>query len=256
MISRTAASPVAAEGRETLRLSTPVALWWVWVAFVVANVVDYAVQGLPSARFGVVISAILLLGTGLAYTLALRPRVIMEEPGLTVVNPFRVHHVPWRLIQHVGTGEWVRVHYDHAGGNEAGQEGTGTKGTGGKKLDCWALYVSSRAKRKIARGAVRPRRGLFISPRTTQWLEGGGAGAGYGQPPSRRLPDEARRLASLPVAQALAERLDSRAARERAREDTGAGPGEAVRAAASWSWPAIAAVAVPALILVIVAVIA
>lgn len=241
MTSRTAASPVTAEGRETLRLATPVALWWIWVAFVTANVVDYAAQGLPSARFGAVISAILLLGTGLTYALALRPRVIMDEHGLTVVNPFRVHHVPWRLIQHVGTGEWVRVRYAGKGADE-------------KKLDCWALYVSSRAKRKIARGASRPRRGLFISPRTTQWLEGDGGGSGdgtgpgYGQPGSR-LPDEARRLASLPVAQALAERLDSRAARERAR--AAPPPGGAVR---SWSWPAIAAVAVPALILLVVAV--
>lgn len=245
MTSRTAASPVTAEGRETLRLPTPVALWWVWVAFVAANVADYAVQGLPSARFGAVISAILLLGTGLAYALALQPRVIVDSSGLTVVNPFRVHHVPWRLIQHVSTGEWVRVHY------------AGVEETGGKKLDCWALYVSSRAKRRIARGAARPRRGLFTSPRTAQWLEGDGAGTGhgYGRPQSQ-LPEEARRLASLPVAQALAERLDSRAARERAREDTGAGPGEVARAAAGWSWPAIAAAAVPALILVIVAAIA
>jgi hypothetical protein len=242
MPPRTAASPVAAEGRQTLRLSPPVALWWVWVAFVTANVADYAVQGLPSARFGAVISAILLLGTGLAYTLALRPRVIADSSGLTVVNPFRTHHVPWRLIRHVDTGEWVRVHYDHAGE---------------KKLDCWALYVSSRARRKIARGAARSRRGgLFASPRTAQWLEGDSAGSGYGTgpgygQPSSRQPAEARRLASLPVAQALAERLDARAARERARE-----PEEAVRAVASWSWPTIAAAVVPALILVIVAVIA
>lgn len=243
MTPRTAAAPVTAEGRETLRLSTPVALWWVWVAFVMANVADYAVQGPPSARFGAVISAILLLGTGLAYALALRPRVIVDSSGLTVVNPFRVHHVPWRLIRHVGTGEWVRVDYDHAG-----------EGADGKKLDCWALYVSSRAKRKIARGPARPRRGLFTSARTAQWLEGDSAGAGYGQP-SSQLPEEARRLASLPVAQALAERLDSRAARERAHQAR-PGDAEAARAEASWSWPAIAAAAVPALILVIVAVIA
>jgi hypothetical protein len=238
MPSRTAASPVAAEGGETLRLSPPVVLWWVWVAFVTANVADYAVQGPPSARFGAVISAILLLGTGLAYTLALRPRVIAGSSGLTVVNPFRVHHVPWRLIQRVGTAEWVRVHYAE-----------------GKKLDCWALYVSSRAKRKIARGAARPRRGLFANPRTARWLEGGGGREpGYGQP-SPRVPDEVRRLASLPVAQALAERLDARAARERAGAALPGGA-EAARAVASWSWPAIAAVAAPALILVIVAVFA
>jgi len=41
--------------RETLRLAPPVIFWWVWVAFVAVNVVDYAVQGLPSARFGATI---------------------------------------------------------------------------------------------------------------------------------------------------------------------------------------------------------
>src|ERR1700677_2969018 len=129
--SRAASATGASAGdREVIRLAPPVVLWWGWIAFVALNVVDYAVQGLPSARFGAVISAILLLGTGLAYTLALRPRVVLDAGGLTVVNPFRAHRVPWRLITSVDTGEWVRVRYGD-----------------GRKLECWALYVSARAKR-------------------------------------------------------------------------------------------------------------
>ena len=81
--------------RATLRLHPPVILWWVWVAFVLANVVDYAAQGLPSARFGALLAAVLLLVTGVVYTLALRPKVIEDGDGLTVVNPFRVHRLPW-----------------------------------------------------------------------------------------------------------------------------------------------------------------
>jgi len=235
---------VSEETRAVFRLAPPVALWWVWVAFVVVNVGDYAVQGLPSARFGTVISAILLLVTGLVYTLALRPKVVADDSGLTVVNPFRVHRVPWRLIKSVDTGEWVRVHHAPA---EAGEDGAGTR-----RLDCWALYVSARAKRKIARGPARPRPSLFFagSRATSAWLAGAGAGTGGGggggsaREPSR-LPEEARYLASLPVAKALAVRLDSRAARERARER---GTGTADGATASWSWPAIAAVVIPAAI--------
>jgi len=237
---------VSEETRAVFRLAPPVALWWVWVAFVVVNVGDYAVQGLPSARFGTVISAILLLVTGLVYTLALRPKVVADDSGLTVVNPFRVHRVPWRLIKSVDTGEWVRVHHAPA---EAGEDGAGTR-----RLDCWALYVSARAKRKIARGPARPRPSLFFagSRATSAWLAGAGAGGGTGteggggsaREPSR-LPEEARYLASLPVAKALAVRLDSRAARERARER---GTGTADGATASWSWPAIAAVVIPAAI--------
>lgn len=221
--------------REVIRLGTPVILWWAWVAFAAVNVADYAVQGLPSARFGSVIAAILLLATGLAYTLALRPRVVADAHGVTVVNPFRVHRVPWRLITSVDTGEWVRLRVGE-----------------GRALNCWALYVSARAKRKIARGPGRPRRGmLFGSRETARWLEGGGAGGS-----SSRLPDEARYLASLPVARALALRLDKRAERERARTP-GSGPvsgGSLAGAAASrWSWPALAAVVLPALILLAVA---
>jgi hypothetical protein len=216
---------VPAQDREVIRLAPPVALWWLWVAFVVANVADYAIQGLPRARFGAVGSAVLLLVTGLMYTLALRPRVVADGAGLTVVNPFRVHRIPWRLITSVDTAEWVRVRY-RAGADD-------------RILHCWALYVSGRARRKIARGPARPAWRPF-------WR-------GFGSPPDEnsRLPEEARYLASLPVPQAVAIRLDARAGRERARAGgSGQGPGPA--AAASWSWPALAAVVIPALILLIV----
>ena len=211
--------------RSTLRLHPPVILWWVWVAFVLANAADYAAQGLPSARFGSVLAAILLLGTGLAYTLALRPKVIEDGDGLTVVNPFRVHHLPWPLIDAVDTGEWVRVRF------------------AGRAVNCWALYVSTRARRKIAVGAAAGTAGV---PRRLRGLVAA-APPGYAQP-SSRLPDEALRLASLPVSVALAARLDSRAERERKRAEANATEAKTVTAA--WSWLAVAAVAVPALILI------
>jgi len=214
--------------RSTLRLHPPVILWWVWVAFAAANVVDYAAQGLPSARFGSILAAILLLGTGLAYTLALRPKVIEDGDGLTVVNPFRVHHLPWPLIDAVDTGEWVRVRF------------------AGRAVNCWALYVSTRARRKIAVGAAAGTAGV---PRRLRGLVAA-APPGYAQP-SSRLPDEALRLASLPVSAALAARLDSRAERERKRAEANAI--EAKTATTAWSWPAVAAVAVPALILIVLA---
>lgn len=228
-----------AQDREVIRLAPPVALWWFWVVFVAANVADYAIQGLSSARFGAVGSALLLFVTGLMYTLALRPRVVVDGPGVTVVNPFRAYSVPWRLITSVDTGEWVRVHY-RDGAAEAGGPGPGPAD---RTLHCWALYVSSRARRKIARGPARPRRGLLAR--------------GFGAPPQEnsRLPEEARYLASLPVTKAVAIRLDTRADRERARAPAGAGQagqdaGDSTTA--SWSWFALAAVVVPALVLLAV----
>jgi hypothetical protein len=211
---------------ETFRLAPPVALWWTWLGFVAANVADYVAQGMPPARFSAVLAAVLLQVTGLAYTLALRPRVIASGDGITVLNPLRTHAVPWRLVTAVDTGEWVRVHYAPQAAAGPGVPG----GAAGKSVDCWALYVSARARRKIAAG---PRR---LSPAKTRHRD-----------PLSRLPEEARYLASLPPAEAMAVRLDTRAGRERARA---AGDGEQPPAAtARWSWPALAAVAIPALAL-------
>jgi len=55
-----------AAGREVYRLGTPVVLWWVWVAFALANVIDLAVQR-SHLHTALVIDAIVLLVTGLAY---------------------------------------------------------------------------------------------------------------------------------------------------------------------------------------------
>jgi len=274
--------------RETFRLAPPVIFWWVWVAFVAANVADYAVQGLPSARFGAVVGAILLLVTGVAYTLALRPKVIASADGITVLNPYRTHLVPWRLVTLVDTGEWVQVHYAPASapdraGAEAGDAGAEDPGDGSggtadagagtgaarargfaaassasdKTVHCWALYVSARAKRKIASPPRAPRQpgllgfglGRGGSGRGARTAAGDwpGTSAGYA---SSRLPEEARYLASLPPAKAMAIRLDSRADRERARLDNSNRPPQAT---AAWSWPAIAAVAVPAVVLLAIA---
>jgi hypothetical protein len=245
--------------REVFRLAPPLILWWVWVAFAVVNIADFAIQG-ASVRFALVVSAILLTITGLAYALALRPRVIAEPAGLTIVNPFRDHHVPWAAIQAVDTGEWVRVHC--AQGREA-DPGSGSS-PASNAISCWALYLSARTKRRAVR-AARPARARSSAESSRRRSAGfgrlslpgmlGTAGQAPGYEASSRLPEEARYLASLPAAKAIAVRLDARAARERARagQAGAAGPGGTVTV--RWAWPPTAAVALPALVLVIVAVV-
>jgi len=236
--------------REVFRLAPPVILWWVWVAFAAANVADFAIEGAP-ARFAIVVSAILVTITGLAYALALRPRVIAEPSGLTIVNPFRDHHVPWAAIQAVDTGEWVRVHYA-PGEAAAGQAAAGPPGVpspqssaASKAVSCWALYISARTKRRVARPAPRPRAGLPRPLPVSSVFTTPGPEPGYAE--KSRLPEEAKYLASLPAAKAIAVRLDTRAGRERAR------PGLALEnpVTARWSWPPIAAVVLPVLALLI-----
>jgi hypothetical protein len=236
------------ENREVFRLAPPLIFWWVWVAFAVANVADFAIQG-ASARFAIVVSAILVAITGLAYVLALRPRVIAERSGLTIVNPFRDHHVPWAAITAVDTGEWVRVHYaPNAAATDAPPSSAASKA-----VSCWALYISARTKRRAARPArpaPRRRSGLlrplsYSSAFTTPEPE-----PGYAE--RSRLPEEAKYLASLPPAKTIAVLLDTRAGRERARR----GPDSETpknTVTARWSWPPVAAVVLPALALLIVA---
>jgi hypothetical protein len=245
--------------RETFRLAPPVVFWWGWLVFVALNVIDYAVQGLPSARFGTVLGAILLLVTGLAYTLALRPRVHAGTDGITVVNPYRTHFVPWRRITAVDTGEWVEIHYERSPGSGSADgvsPGSGPPSSAGSvTLHCWALYVSTRARRRIAAGPPRPRDQL---PRGLRGMLRGDSAPSRGAVPGRsRVPEEAQYLASLPPAKAMALRLDSQAARKRASPDnsirSGGSPGVAPNSA-RWSWLALAAVVLPALFLIGVAV--
>jgi hypothetical protein len=213
-------------------------LWWVWVAFAVANIADFAIQG-ASARFVTVVSVLLVTITGLAYALALRPRVIADQAGLTIVNPFRDHHVPWTAIQAVDTGEWVRVH------------------AASQAISCWALYISARTKRRAARvgrsgPAARPRRGGLLRPALPAMFDPATAAGQLGDGHAR-LPQEAKYLASLPAAKAIAVRLGTRADTERARaQRAGSGP-PAVPVMASWAWPPLAAVVLPALALLITA---
>ncbi len=265
--------------REVFRLAPPLILWWVWVAFAVANVVDFAVQG-TSVRFTVVVSAILVTVTGLVYALALRPRVIAEQAGLTIVNPFRDHHVPWAAIQTVDTDEWVRVHYapaadaggavprqssaasssaasssaasSSAASSSAASSSAASSSAASRAISCWALYISARTKRRGARGTRRSRAGSPLRPSLpTQLAMFAGQAAtdpepGYGQ--SSRLPEEAKYLASLPPAKAIAVRLDARTGRERARAGR---PDTAGQVTTTWAWPPLAAVALPVLALLI-----
>ena len=205
--------------RETYRLAPPVVLWWVWLAFVAANVADWAVQG-TSAGLALTAGAVMLAVTGAVYALALRPRVVADEDGIAVLNPFRDHRVPWTAVRDVDTTEWVLI-----------------RAAGDKTICCWALYVSARSRRAAN---AQPRKSLAMSR-----LRGVAAEPGTGISP--RLPQQAQYLASLPPARAIAARLDSRAEKARAR-DGSAGAMVTV----SWAWFPIAAVAVPAVALVIV----
>ena len=207
-----AARPAAPTARpEVYRLTPPVVVWWVWLAFAVVNIADVVIEA--SARFAVVVTAVIVAITGLVYACALRPRVIADEAGLRVLNPVRDHRVPWGGVLAVDVGDWVQVRCAPGPGEATG-----------KTIDSWALFVPARVQLKARRRGLDPAAMSRAS----------------------RLPDEAKSVVSLSPAQAIARQLDERAARERAR---GAPAGPLV---VSWAWPSLAAMAAPLVMLAIV----
>ena len=185
----------ATGGPQVFRSPTAVIIWWVWILFAVANLVDLAVQGRDHTSL--VAAAILVLVTGIAYVTAQRPRIIADTAGITIVNPLRDHHIGWAGVTKVDLADLLRVHC------RWGPDDTK------KIIYSWAVHYSRRrkaaaetkARRTAARmSSGRPSFGTF-------GLSGGGfgMGAGYGGSGRRDLRYGGGETAS--TAEAEAERI-------------------------------------------------
>jgi hypothetical protein len=194
-------------------MRTPVIVFWVWLAFAVINVIDLAIQW--HHRAALVYGAILALGTGVAYACALRPRVIADDTGITILNPLRDCIVPWGSIRAVDVGEAVQVHYTLPSGTD-------------KVSPSWALFASSRSQLKAD---VRARRSAAQLSKLS--------------PSYAKLPADAKGAMARTEIQLIATQLDERA--ERAREAGAAAAPPTV----TWAWPSVAALFVPCIALVI-----
>ncbi len=194
-------------------------LWWAWVVFAVANLVDLAVQG--HDRTSLQIAVALLAITGLVYACALRPRVITDSDGLTMLNPIRDYRVPWGRVSDIYLGESVQVHCS-----------PGASSAKVKVLHSWALYSPRRSRLKAEVRGRRWDRNQASRP------------GGYG-----RMPVEARETAKQTSVELMAREIQGMA--RQAREQ-GAADGPVVP---SWAWPSLAAFGVPALVLVLLIVI-
>jgi Bacterial PH domain len=102
-------------GAAAFRSPFAVAIWWVWVVFALANLVDLAVQGRD--HFTVVSAFFLLLVTGVVYATAQRPRIIADDDVLTIVNPVREHRISWAAVTAVEATDLVRVRCEWPAGH-------------------------------------------------------------------------------------------------------------------------------------------
>lgn len=191
-------------------------IWWVWVAFALANLGDLAAQG--RNHFAAEVAAVLVLVTGVAYVAAFRPRVLADDTGVTIRNPLRDHQVPWACVRKVDLADSLRVHCDPPDGAQKG-----------RLLYAWAVHSPRRSRLKAE---ARARRAAKTAERRS---------ASYS-----RLPPEARTAMAKTDAEHTATALEQRAARARA---AGTADGRPV---SRWNLPAIAALAVPVLLLIAV----
>jgi len=253
----------------TFRSPTAVVVWVLVLLFVVGNLIDLAVQGRD--HLSAVAAAALLLGAGVAYVTAQRPRIIADDAGLTVRNPLRDHRIGWAGVAKIDLVDLLRVHCAWGGPPGAAPADRDHH----KVISAWAIQHSRR--RQFA-AEVRARR---TTRRSVMGFPGGFGGfGGRGLPdgaphgtgaPGREPPSaagaEAERIVTLLQARATAAHAEaawaSSAAEPAARTDptaqtspasttTVAEPGWTEPLTSTWSRPALAVLVIPALILLIV----
>ena len=208
---------------QTFRSPFAVAIWWLWVLFAAGNLIDLAVQGRDHGTVDAAFA--LLLVTGVVYTAALRPRIVADSGGLTLVNPLRDHRVGWAAVVGIDAAELIRVRCKWP---------LDDGGTGSRAIYSWAVH-SSRRKQAAARMRERRR-----AARAAPGARGFGA---FRAPPEAARPPAPTAADADHVITALTSLADQAKA---------AAPDErAVPPVSTWNWMAVAVIVVPALALLI-----
>ena len=238
----------------TFRSPTAVIIWVVVVLFVVGNWIDLAVQGRD--HLSVVAAALLLLGAGVAYVTAQRPRIIADDARMTVRNPLRDHRIGWAGVADIDLVDLLRVHC--AWGGPPGAAPADREHH--KVISAWAIHYSRRrqfATEIKARRTARRSVGLPGGP--------GGRSLPYGSSAPRTdhtsAEAVAERIARLLQERATAARAEAAWAGSTADVAADTAPaatttvtasGRAEPLTSTWSRRALAALLIPALILLIV----
>jgi hypothetical protein len=201
----------AADGRTVFRRGTPFVIWWVWVAFAIYNIAQIAIP--DHDYFSLELTAGLLAVTAVIYACTVRPRVLADDQGVLVLNPFRDHRIQWGALTGVYLGDSV----EFGCARPAPQKE--------KTIYCWALYSGRRSRMKAQMRADRERTRAYSS------------GA------IRRAQAEAQELARKDIVQLMAGEIGRRSTDARQR-----GVPDAVLES-SWAWWPLVYVLVPAALL-------
>jgi len=139
------------DGKTVFRRGAPLLLWWLWLAFVIFNISDAAIS--DHNYFSFELTAGLLAATAVVYACTLRPRIVADDGGIHVYNPYRNHVVGWGAVNGVYLGESLELTCARPGPKKD------------KIIYCWALYVGRRSR---VRGQLRAeRQQARLTTRTT-----------------------------------------------------------------------------------------
>jgi hypothetical protein len=239
----------------TFRSPTAVVVWVLVLLFVAGNLIDLAVQGRD--HLSAVAAAALVLGAGVAYVAAQRPRIIADDAGVTVRNPLRDHRIGWAGVAEIDLADLLRVHCAWGGPPGAAPADRDHH----KVISAWAIHYSRRrqfaTEIKARRTARRSAVGLPGRP--------GGRSLPYGSSAPRTdhtsAEADAERTARLLQDRATAARAEAvwagsttevAADTAPAATTTVTASGRAEPLTSTWSRRALAALLIPALILLIV----
>ena len=263
------------DGRRVYRLTGPQVVWWGWLVLATVSLGDLVIQGHDYLSLKFAFG--LLTVTGLVYACTLWPRVIADDNGVTVQNPFRRFTIPWGAVRGIFLADSVEIQC--ARGRQKKDKtvyswalSSARRGRARAKLQGWQMDQGKRnrpssygqlpgqAKElvKMTQTEVMAREMAKLSEeaRARRGDSGDSAGAGPGEAKlgeaglgDTRLDDAGFAKPSMNGASKVADTGDG----DSAVGDGAAHAGSGAVVTSTWSWPALAAFLVPAIAFAIVA---
>jgi hypothetical protein len=193
------AGRLLADGRRVYRLTASMAVWWIWVGLALISLGDLIIQGHDFISLQFAFG--LLTVTGLVFACTLWPRVVADDVGIIVRNPFRTFTIPWGALRGIFLADSVEIQCARTAQKD-------------KTVYCWAL---SSARRGRARARLQG----------WQWEQGKrNRPSSYGQ-----LPGQAKELVKMTPTEVMAREMARMSEEARARSgkqtgDVGRGAGD------------------------------
>jgi hypothetical protein len=256
------------DGRRVYRLTGPQVVWWAWLVLAVLSLGDLVIQGHDYLSLKFAFG--LLTVTGLVYACTLWPRVIADDNGVTVQNPFRRFTIPWGAVRGIFLADSVEIQCARSQPRKdktvySWALSSARRGRARAKLHGWQMDQGKRNRPSSygqlpgqAKDLLKMTQTEVMAREMAKLSEEAKARRGEADP-AGNAPSEAK----LGEAGLGGARLDdaglAKPSMNGASKDgdgaadgtvTGAGSGEVVTA--SWSWPALAAFIVPGIAFAIV----